>query len=91
MTVEVDGTALSALEMSKKQADESTAGVASENIRTTENSMAAAAAAKKSKRPNKRKRGMKNAPVATQRKRSGKAQGGGGVGGRMVGGVYFPG
>lgn len=88
MTVEVDDTALSALERSKKEADESAAGVASENILTTENAMAAAAAPKKSKRPNKRKRGMKNVPVSTQRKRSGKAQGT--VAGQLIGGVYVP-
>lgn len=88
MTVEVDDTALSALERSKKEAGESTVGVASENILTTENAMAAAAAPPKSTRPNKRKRGMKNAPVSTQRKRGGKAQGR--VAGKLVGGVYVP-
>lgn len=96
MTVEVDGTALHALEMSKKEADSSIVGIASENVLTTENAMAAAAL-KKSKRPNKRKRSMKTAPASKQGKRtrtaSGADRGGGGTaaGGRIVGGVYFPG
>ena len=95
MTVEVDGTALHALEMSKKEADSSIVGVASENILTTENAMAAVL--KKSNRPNKRKRSMKTAPSAKQGKRSRTARGadggGGGAaaGGKIVGGVYFPG
>lgn len=95
MTVEVDGTALHALEMSKQEADSSIVGVASENILTTENAMAAVL--KKSNRPNKRKRNMKTAPSAKQGKRSRTARGadggagGAAAGGKIVGGVYFPG
>lgn len=87
MTVEVDSTALNALEMSKKEAERSAAGVASEHVLTTENAKAATAAMK-SKRPNKRKRRMRSVTPTEKAKH---ARGGGGLVGRMVGGVYFPG
>ena len=85
MTVEVDDTALSALEMSKKEAGQAIPGVASENILTTENAIAR----KKSKRPNKRKRGLKSGPPAVKSK--GASGGGSTAGGRMIGGVFYPG